>query len=220
MRHKKYTAGRLGRMPNHRDATLRALTIALFTHQRIRTTDAKAKVLRSLAEKLITLGKRGDLSSRRRAIALLHDKAAVAKLFNKIGPLFKNRQSGYTRIIRFDRRMGDGAYMSLIELTEQEKIEPKIKKKGKKGAGTQGKEVAAPVGEPKKAEAPKEPKAKAKKETGPAKVEEKPKKQEAKPVAEQAKPKPPEHEKKPPKEQREKGFFKGLRGFLKRKTGP
>ncbi|NQT45982.1 MAG: 50S ribosomal protein L17 [Candidatus Omnitrophica bacterium] len=218
MRHKKYTAGRLGRMPNHRDATVRALTIALFTHQRIRTTDAKAKVLRSLAEKLITLGKRGDLSSRRRAIALLHDKAAVAKLFNKIGPLFKDRQSGYTRIIRFDRRMGDGAHMSLIELTEKEHIEPKVKKKGKKGKGEEV--VAIPAKELKKTEAPKEPKHKAKKETEPVKAEEKPKKAEAKSAVEQAKSKLPEHEKKPSRERRDKGFFKGLRGFLKRKAGP
>ena len=119
MRHLK--AGRkLNRNAAHRAALLRNLTRALIEHGRIITTVEKAKETRPFIEKLITLAKKGTLHARRLAIARLHDKEAVAKLFKEIGPRFADRPGGYTRIIRrHERRLGDGGQTAYIELLRE-----------------------------------------------------------------------------------------------------
>lgn len=99
---------------------LRNLAANLITHERIETTDAKAKELRSFAEKLITLAKRGDLHARRQAYQDIRDQEVLAKLFGDIGPRFKARNGGYTRIIKSRIRRGDNAPISIIELVGNE----------------------------------------------------------------------------------------------------
>ena len=117
MRHRK--AGRkLGRSSGHRKALYRNLITELFRHERIKTTEAKAKAIRPLAEKLITLGKRGDLHARRLAAARLNDPLVVKKLFEELAPRYEDRPGGYTRILKLGRRQGDGAEMAIIELVE------------------------------------------------------------------------------------------------------
>src|SRR3954471_23818437 len=119
MRHKK-AGRRLNRNSEHRAALYRNLTRALFEHERIITTVAKAKEVRPFVEKLITLAKKGTLHARRLAIARLHDKDAVAKLFTEIGPRFKDRPGGYTRVIkRHERRLGDGGKTAFLELLKE-----------------------------------------------------------------------------------------------------
>ena len=117
MRHRK--AGRkLGRSSGHRRALYRNLITELFRHERIRTTEAKAKAVRGQAEKLITLGKRGDLHARRLAAAKLNDPTIVTKLFDELADRYEERPGGYTRIFRLGRRQGDGASMVLLKLVE------------------------------------------------------------------------------------------------------
>ena len=117
MRHRK--AGRkLGRSSGHRRALYKNLITELFRHERIRTTEAKAKAVRGQAEKLITLGKRGDLHARRLASARLNDPTIVTKLFDELSDRYEERSGGYTRIFRLGRRQGDGASMVLLELVE------------------------------------------------------------------------------------------------------
>lgn len=119
MRHKK--AGRkLGRTSAHRDAMFRNMVTSLFEHERIVTTTQKAKELRPIAEKLITLAKRGDLHARRQALSYIRSKEVVAKLFDEIKEQFATRNGGYTRIIRTGVRQGDAASMSIIELVGYE----------------------------------------------------------------------------------------------------
>ena len=117
MRHRVKTL-KLGRTSQHRDSMLANLVLSLIEHKRITTTVAKAKAMRPLAEKIISLGKRGDLSARRLAVAQLGNKKAVTKLFSEIAPLFKSRNGGFTRIIKIGYRTGDAAPMALIEFTE------------------------------------------------------------------------------------------------------
>lgn len=131
MRHRK--AGRqLGRNSGHRRALFRNLVTSFFEHERIETTEAKAKEIRSIAEKLVTLAKKGDLAARRSALSYLRSKTSVANLFDKVSPRFSKRNGGYTRIIKTRRRYGDGARMAVIELVDREVTEPKEEKKGKK----------------------------------------------------------------------------------------
>jgi large subunit ribosomal protein L17 len=119
MRH--LNSGRkLGRTSEHRTALFRNMATSLFRHERIETTDAKAKELRSFAEKLITLAKRGDLHARRQAYQDIRDQEVLAKLFADIGPRFKARNGGYTRIIKSRIRRGDNAPISIIELVGNE----------------------------------------------------------------------------------------------------
>ena len=115
MRHLK-RGRKLNRSPSHRLAMLRNMATSLLRHDRITTTDAKAKELRRWADWLITLGKAGTLHARRRALAFVQDKAVVARLFNELGPRFQNRNGGYTRIVKVGRRRGDAAPLSVIEL--------------------------------------------------------------------------------------------------------
>jgi large subunit ribosomal protein L17 len=119
MRHRVH-GRKLGRPTPHRKALLRNLCTSLFEHERITTTLEKAKELRPLAEKLITLGKDGNLHSRRQAAANLLNAATVKKLFDTIANRFADRNGGYTRIIKLGHRRGDGANLALIELLGSE----------------------------------------------------------------------------------------------------
>lgn len=123
---------RLSRSAPERDALFRNLIRGLFTHQRIETTIAKAKEVRRLADRLITRGKKDGLHSRRLVFAILHDRDLTTKLFKEIAPLFKNRNGGYTRIIRSGTRKGDGAQLGILELTEKKIVALKVKPKKEK----------------------------------------------------------------------------------------
>ena len=123
---------KLGRTPAHRKALLKNLMNSLVLSERIETTVPKAKELRRLGDRLITLGKRGTLHARRRAFALLSNKVATDKLFNTLAGRFTAREGGYTRILRTGFRVGDGAEMAIIEYLPAE--EKKIGAKGKKKA--------------------------------------------------------------------------------------
>lgn len=118
MRHNK-SGRRLGRTTSHRIAMFRNMVTSLLNHERIVTTDAKAKEIRSVAEKMITLGKRGDLHAQRQAAAYIREKSVVTKLFSTIAPRYKERSGGYTRIIKLGQRLGDAASLSVIELVEE-----------------------------------------------------------------------------------------------------
>ena len=107
---------KLGRNTGQRRALMRHLTTALIRYGRIETTEQKAKELRSTAEKMITLGKRGDLAARRLALAYILDEAVVKSLFDDVAPKYQDRNGGYTRIIKSDQRRGDAAQMCYIEL--------------------------------------------------------------------------------------------------------
>lgn len=109
---------RLGRSTNHRKALFRNLASELIRHNRIKTTEAKAKSIQAMAEKLITLAKRGDVHARRLAARDIYDPAVLHKLFNEIGPKVQDRAGGYTRIYKLGPRQGDAAQMALIEIVE------------------------------------------------------------------------------------------------------
>ena len=114
----------LNRSTAHRRALRKNFTVSLLTHERVTTTLARAKALRPHIEKVITLGKKKDLARVRRAIALLQDKAVVAKLFDELGPRYRNRQGGYTRIMRLSGyRTGDGGDRAIIELVDNKVLE-------------------------------------------------------------------------------------------------
>src|SRR5882672_3816722 len=114
MRHLKRTA-KLGRTSEHRNAMLANLVCSLIEHKRVTTTLAKAKAARSVAEKMVTLGKRGTIQNRRLAAARLHQEDAVKILFNDIAPAQKERRGGYTRIVRLDQRQGDAGQRAILE---------------------------------------------------------------------------------------------------------
>lgn len=119
MRH-RYGYNHLGKESSHRRAMLRNLASSLVLHERITTTLPKAKELRKFVERLVTLGKRGDLHARRRAATFLFDKSANTKIFSELGPRFKERQGGYTRIMKKGPRFGDGAEEAIIEFVDYE----------------------------------------------------------------------------------------------------
>jgi large subunit ribosomal protein L17 len=119
MRHNK-AGRRLGRKTSHRVAMFRNMVTSLLEHGKITTTDAKAKEIRVVAERMITLGKRGDLHAMRLAASVIRDKSVVSSLFSTIAPRYKDRLGGYTRIIKLGIRQGDAAPVSLIELVEEE----------------------------------------------------------------------------------------------------
>ncbi len=121
MRH-KVSGRRLGRTTSHRVAMLRNMATSLFEHERIVTTVEKAKELRPVAEKMITLAKRGDLHARRQALSYIRSKAVVDKLFTEIRDKFEDRKGGYTRILRTGVRQGDAANMAIIELVGYEEV--------------------------------------------------------------------------------------------------
>jgi large subunit ribosomal protein L17 len=114
MRHLKRTA-KLGRTSEHRNAMLANLVCSLIEHKRVTTSLAKAKAARSVAEKMVTLGKKGTVHSRRLAVARLHQENAAKILFKEIVPAFKDRRSGYTRIIKLGQRIGDASQSAILE---------------------------------------------------------------------------------------------------------
>jgi len=158
----------LGRSTSHRRAMLSNLVTALFQNGRIRTTEAKAKEGRRLAERLVTFAKRGDLHARRQTLKVIRDREVVKRLFDEIGPRFQERSGGYTRIVKLEPRLGDRAPMVIFELLDEAKTaakktsaasagskkkrEPKRRTRKKEAAG--GKENKAPAAssdeEPKK----------------------------------------------------------------------
>ena len=159
MRHQKKTI-KLGRTAEHRKALLANQVCSLIAHQRVKTTLAKAKAVRPLAEKMVTFGKNGSLHARRMALSMLRQKDAVKKLFDEIAPRSANRNGGYTRIVKLGQRKSDSASMAFIEWVDAAQVieekEPKEKPaKKQKEAAPPPKEVAAP-----KAEEPKSKKRK------------------------------------------------------------
>ncbi|MGH8012263.1 MAG: 50S ribosomal protein L17 [Candidatus Binataceae bacterium] len=123
---------KLNRTSSHRKALFRNLVLSLIRHERLKTTDAKAKELRRYADRMVTLGKRGDLSARRLAFAFMQSRDAVKKLFDEIAPRFKDRPGGYTRVIKFGTRRGDAAPLSIIEFTGESEAGGTKKRRKKK----------------------------------------------------------------------------------------
>ena len=159
MRHQKKTI-KLGRTAAHRKALLANQVCSLIAHQRVKTTLAKAKAVRPLAEKMVTFGKNGSLHARRMALSMLRQKDAVKKLFDEIAPRSADRNGGYTRIVKLGQRKSDSASMAFIEWVDAAQVieekEPKEKPaKKQKEAAPPPKEEAAP-----KAEEPKSKKRK------------------------------------------------------------
>jgi large subunit ribosomal protein L17 len=137
---------RLGGSPAHERLMLANLATSLFEHDRITTTEAKAKRLRPLAERLITFAKRGDLHARRQVMTVIRDKDVVHKLFAEIGPKMATRPGGYTRIIKTGPRKGDNAPMAVIELVEELKS---VVAEAEKARGTKVAASKAPTGKTK-----------------------------------------------------------------------
>ena len=176
MRHQKKTV-KLGRTAEHRKALLANQVCSLIEHQRIKTTLAKAKAVRPLAERMVTLGKRGSIHARRTALAMLRQKKAVKKLFNDIAPRSAERNGGYTRIVKLGQRKSDSAPMAFIEWVDMAEVveekpaeekkakrkeaEPKPKKTEPEAVTAQEEEPTAKEEKPAEAPAPaEEPKAK------------------------------------------------------------
>lgn len=118
MRHRK-KGRQLGRQTKHRWALFRSLVTSLLEHERIETTEAKAKEIRGFTDRMISLGKQGTLPARRRALSFLRSKEVVAKLFSDVAARFKNRPGGYTRTVKTRRRIGDAAELVAIELVSR-----------------------------------------------------------------------------------------------------
>jgi large subunit ribosomal protein L17 len=160
MRHQKKTI-KLGRTADHRRALLANQVCALIQHQRIKTTLAKAKAVRPLAERMVTLGKNGSIHARRRALAVLRQKNVVKKLFDDIARRSAERNGGYTRIVKLGARKSDSARMAFIEWVDAEHIaeeKPKKEKKAKrKGPEAKPQQITPEAGQP----TPEEPKAEA-----------------------------------------------------------
>ncbi|MGH7441366.1 MAG: 50S ribosomal protein L17 [bacterium] len=183
MRHANF-GRKLGRSSSHRKSLMRNLATSLLTHGRIRTTFIKAKELQRVGEQLVTLGKRGDLHARRQALTMVFNEAVIARLFNDIAGWYKDRQGGYTRILKLEPRPGDNAPMAFVEFVDRKEL-PSLnrpvpqKKKFKKPAESKTPAAKSPKGpagakakvkEPAKAKvvakAPAKAKAKAPKEAG------------------------------------------------------
>jgi len=153
MRHQKKTV-KLGRTAEHRKALLANQVCSLIEHQRIKTTLAKAKAVRPLAEKMVTLGKNGSLHARRTALAVLRQKGAVKKLFEDIAPRSVSRNGGYTRIVKLGARRSDAAPVAFIEWVDAPQVleEPVAEEKGKKRKGAKADAEAKPERKWKKSE--------------------------------------------------------------------
>lgn len=122
MNHRK-SGRKLSRSVSHRKALARNMVTSLLQHEQIRTTDAKAKELRGVAERMITLGKRGTLHARRQALSTIRSKEVTQKVFDELAERYRERPGGYTRVIKLGRRPGDAAPMSIIELVDREESE-------------------------------------------------------------------------------------------------
>jgi large subunit ribosomal protein L17 len=138
---------KLGRTASHRKAMLANMAVSLFTYHLITTTEAKAKEVRKLADKLITLAKRGDLHAHRQVHDVIKDRKLVKKLFDEIAPKLKDREGGYTRVLKLGIRRGDGASLSVLELLIEKP--PKEEKKGKEAKKTKPEKEAKPSKEKK-----------------------------------------------------------------------
>jgi large subunit ribosomal protein L17 len=134
MRHRK-AKNKLGMRTAHREAMLRNMVTSLLEHESITTTDARAKAIRSVADNMITLGKRGDLHARRQAMQTIRSKKVTSILFDEIAPRFSNREGGYVRVVKKGFRVGDRAAMSLVELVEKNPEKAKEKKTPAKAKG-------------------------------------------------------------------------------------
>jgi large subunit ribosomal protein L17 len=178
MRHQKKTV-KLGRTAEHRRALLANQICSLITHHRIKTTLAKAKAVRPLAEKMVTLGKNGSLHARRNAFSILRQKDAVKKLFDEIAPRSTHRNGGYTRIVKLGQRKSDSAAMAFLEWVDAAQVTE---------------EKSAEAKKTKRKEAEPKPKEKEAKREEPA--------QEEKPVAREETPAPPAPEEAKPKKRR------------------
>ena len=166
MRHGNY-GGKLGRTSAHRSALFRNMVTSLLEHERIETTDAKAKEVRRIAERMITLGKRGDLHARRHALRVVRSRDVAAKLFGDLAERFRERAGGYTRIVKHRVRVGDAAPLSIVELLvgpvpekpqgkgakRSAKAKPGVEKP--KAAKSKTEKKAAPAEKPARKRAPK-----------------------------------------------------------------
>jgi large subunit ribosomal protein L17 len=173
MRHGK-AGKKLGRTPSHRKAMFRNMVTSLLNHERIVTTEVKAKEIGRLAEKMITLGKRGDLHARRQAVAFIRSNEVVKRLFSEYAQRYASREGGYTRVLKLEPRAGDNAPMALVELVDRpitESKDQRPKSKEKKEVKAKKETKAKKEDKPKK-----ETKAKEKKE-----VKEKAEKEDDKP---------------------------------------
>jgi large subunit ribosomal protein L17 len=126
---------KLNRTKAHRRALFKNMFLALVKSSRITTTDQKAKELRRFADRMVTLGKKGDLAAKRRAYSYLQSHQAVKKLFDEIAPRYKDRAGGYTRVVKFGFRRGDAAQLSIIEFTGLEEKAPSRKRRRRKEEG-------------------------------------------------------------------------------------
>jgi large subunit ribosomal protein L17 len=144
MRHGKKIK-KLGRTKSHRKAMLANMAASLFLYHVIKTTEAKAKEVRKLADKLITLAKKGDLHAHRQVYDVIKDRKLVKKLFDEIAPKLKDREGGYTKVLKLGTRRGDGASLSVVKLlVEKPPSEEKKEKKGKTEKEAQPKKEAKP----------------------------------------------------------------------------
>ena len=145
MRHRQ-KGRKLGRKKSHRELMLRNLVTSLFDNESVRTTEAKAKEARRVAERMVSFAKRGDLHARRQVLRHISDQDVVKKLFETIAPRFEGRDGGYTRIIKLARRHGDAAPVAILELTEkskeaEEKEAKKVTRAARKAAGAEEEEA-------------------------------------------------------------------------------
>jgi large subunit ribosomal protein L17 len=148
MRHLK-TGRKLNRSAAHRKALLRNLVTSLIAHEQVRTTDAKAKELRRVADRMITLGKRGSLHARRQALAYMRSRTVVKKLFDDVASRFRTRPGGYTRVVKLGHRHGDAAPMSIIELTDRgDAAKAEAERKRERRARRTEKKAAPPAARP------------------------------------------------------------------------
>lgn len=147
---------RLGSGPAHQRLMLSNLAVSLFEHERIQTTEAKAKMLRPYAERLITKAKKGDVHNRRQVLSVIEDRDVVHKLFAEIAPRFSDRNGGYTRVLKIGPRDGDGAPMALVELVDGEPVavqeetsetEPETTGRRRRGRRTRTEEAPAAAGD-------------------------------------------------------------------------
>jgi large subunit ribosomal protein L17 len=171
MRHGK-SGKKFNRTPSHRKAMFRNMVTSLLQHERIVTTESKAKEIGRITEKMITLGKRGDLHARRQAVAYVRSNEVVKRLFTEYAERYKDREGGYTRVIKMEPRSGDNAPMALVELVDRPVVEtkeksPKSKEKAKAKAKPKAK--AAPKAKEEKPAKKKEAKTEEKAETKPKK---------------------------------------------------
>jgi large subunit ribosomal protein L17 len=179
MRHAK-SGRKLGRSYSHRQALMKNLATSFFTHGRLRVTLNMAKELQSVAEHMVTLAKRGDLHARRQAISMTYDDRVVSRLFSEIAPWYKERQGGYTRIMKIGPRPGDNALMAFIELVDRKPL-GEIKTIVKPKAPFKNKVKKAKPEAPSGASGQASTKPKAVKAAKPAAKAEAPKKAQAKP---------------------------------------